>query len=133
MGDLSDFEKGKIVSAHLAGSSATKTATLLRVLRGAVSNDLSAYMNHGKTTSGEEVQWAKIDNDRNRSSYIEKDCFEKSPNYCSAGDRTTELDIHLEDPIFIKIVRRELHKSNIHGRAAIAQPLITESSAQMRK
>jgi hypothetical protein len=26
-----------------------------------------------------------------------------------------------------------LHKSNIHGRASIAKPLITESNAQMRK
>jgi hypothetical protein len=29
--------------------------------------------------------------------------------------------------------KRELHKSNIHGRAAIARSLISESNAQMRK
>jgi hypothetical protein len=62
-----------------------------------------------------------------------KDCSEKSQNYCSTGDRTAELNIHLEDPVSSKTVRRELHKSNIHGRAAIAEPLITESNAQMRK
>jgi hypothetical protein len=28
--------------------------------------------------------------------YIEKDCFEKSHNYCSTGDRTAELNIHLK-------------------------------------
>jgi hypothetical protein len=33
----------------------------------------------------EEEQWAKINTDRKRSSYIEKDCFEKSHNYCSTG------------------------------------------------
>jgi hypothetical protein len=31
--------------------------------------------------------------------YIEKDCFGKSQNYCSTGDRTAELNIHPEDPV----------------------------------
>jgi hypothetical protein len=65
--------------------------------------------------------------------YTEKDCFEKSQNYCSRGERRAELNIHLEDTVSTKTVRRELHESNIHGRAAIAKPLITESNAQMRK
>jgi hypothetical protein len=42
---------------------------------------------------------------------------------------TAELNIHREDPISTKTVRRELHKSNIHGRAAVAKPLITERVA----
>jgi hypothetical protein len=52
----------------------------------------------------------------------------------SKNDRTTaakvtpELSIHLADP-----VRRELHKSNIHGRTAISKPLITENNAKRRK
>jgi hypothetical protein len=57
----------------------------------------------------EEEQWAKINTDRKRSSYIEKDYFEKSHNYCSTVDRP-ELNIHLEDPVSTKTVRRELHK-----------------------
>jgi hypothetical protein len=44
----------------------------------------------------EEEQWVKIITDKKRSSYIE-DYFEKSQNYCSTGDRTAELNIHLED------------------------------------
>jgi hypothetical protein len=36
-----------------------------------------------------------------------------------------ELNIHLEDPVSTKTVQRELHKSSIHGRAAIAN---TESN-----
>jgi hypothetical protein len=44
-----------------------------------------------------------------------------------------ELNIHLEDPVSTKAVRRELHKSNIHCRAAIPKPLITESNAEIRK
>jgi hypothetical protein len=73
----------------------------------------------------------KINTDRKRLSHTEKGCFEISQNYCSTGDRTAELNIHLEDPASTKSVRRELHKSNIHSKAAIAKPLITESNVQM--
>jgi hypothetical protein len=45
----------------------------------------------------EEEQWVKINIDKKKSSYIEKDCFKKSQNYCSTGDRTAELNIRLED------------------------------------
>jgi hypothetical protein len=51
----------------------------------------------------------------------------------TAAQVTAELNIHLEGPVYTKTVRRQLHKSNIHGRAATAKPLITESNAQMRK
>jgi hypothetical protein len=51
MGDMSDFERGQIVGAHLAGALVTKTATLLGVSRETVSKVMSAYTNHGKTTS----------------------------------------------------------------------------------
>jgi hypothetical protein len=80
-----------------------------------------------------EEQWTKINTDRKRSSYIEKYCFEKSQNCCCTGDRIAELNIHLEDPVSTKTVRRELHKSNIHGSAAIAEPLIGGSNTQMLK
>jgi hypothetical protein len=52
-------------------------------------------------------QWVKININRKRSSCIE-DCFEKS-HYCSTGNRTAELNIHLEDPVSIKTIQRELH------------------------
>jgi hypothetical protein len=46
--------------------------------------------------------------------------------------RTTaaELNIHLEDPVSTKTVRRELHKSNNHSRAATVKHLITDSNVQ---
>ena len=47
MGDLSDFQGGQIVGAHLAGVSVTKLATLLGVSRAAVSKVMTAYTNHG--------------------------------------------------------------------------------------
>jgi IS30 family transposase len=38
MGDLSDFERRRIVRARLVGASMTKTATVLGVSRATVSN-----------------------------------------------------------------------------------------------
>ena len=54
-----------------------------------------------------------------------------SKNHRTAAAKvTTELSGHPEDNDSIKTVRRELHKSNIHGRSAIAKPLITENNAK---
>jgi hypothetical protein len=51
MGSLSNFEKGRIINACLAGASLTETAILLGVLRATVSKVMSEYTNRGKTTS----------------------------------------------------------------------------------
>jgi hypothetical protein len=51
----------------------------------------------------------------------------------TAAQVTAELNFLLEDPVSTKFVQCDLHKSNIHGRTAIAKPLITESNAQMCK
>jgi predicted transcriptional regulator len=52
MGDLSDFQRGQIVGARLAGASVTKTATLLGVSRAAVSKGYDDT-HHGRTSSAE--------------------------------------------------------------------------------
>jgi transposase len=83
-------EDRQIVGAHLAGASATKTATLLGVSRAAVSKVMLAFMNHGMTTSPKRNSGRKSTLTEKRSVYSEKDCFEKSRNYCSTGDRGTE-------------------------------------------
>jgi hypothetical protein len=44
-----------------------------------------------------------------------------------AAQMTAELHILPEDPFSTKTVRRELDKSNIHSRAAVAKPLIRET------
>jgi hypothetical protein len=51
MRDLSDFERGQSIGAHLAGASVTETAVLVGVLRVIVSKLMWAYKNHGKTKS----------------------------------------------------------------------------------
>jgi transposase len=98
---LSNFERGQIVGACLAGASVTKPATLLGVSRVTVSKVMAAYTNYGKT-SAERNSGQKSTLTEKRLSYIEKDCFEKSWNYCSTVDRTAELNIHLEDTVSTK-------------------------------
>jgi len=51
MGDFSDFQRGHIVSAHLAGASVTKTATLLGVSKSSSFQGMATYTNHGRTSS----------------------------------------------------------------------------------
>jgi hypothetical protein len=80
MGDLSDFERGQIVGARLAGASVIITATLLGVLRETVSKVMLAYSTHHGKPMSVKRNMGKVTIDRNRSLYIEKDCFEKSQN-----------------------------------------------------
>jgi hypothetical protein len=51
----------------------------------------------------------------------------------TAAQVTAELNIHLEDPVYIKTVRRELHNSTSMARLHIVEPLSAENNAQMRK
>jgi predicted transcriptional regulator len=131
MGDLSDFEIGQITGEHLAGASVKRIATLLGVSRAAGSKVMSAYTNHEKTSSAKR-------NSVGKSTFTERDRatvrrFVSKNHKTATAQVTAELNIHLEDPFSTKTVQHELHKSNIHGKAAIAKPLITESNAQMRK
>jgi hypothetical protein len=48
---IEKLETCPIVRSRLAGESVTKTATLLALSRATVSKVMSAYTNHGKTTS----------------------------------------------------------------------------------
>jgi transposase len=100
MGDLSDFEGGQIVGACLSGASVTKTATLLGVSRSTVSKVMSAYTNHGKTTSAKK-------NSGRKSTLTEiYRCMLKRivlKNHRTTAERVTaELNIHLWRPCFHK-------------------------------
>jgi transposase len=66
MGDLSDFEIGQTVGSRLVGASVAETATLFGVSRATVSVVMSAYTNHGKTTSAKK-------NSGRKSKLIERD------------------------------------------------------------
>jgi predicted transcriptional regulator len=129
MGNLSDFESGQIVGTRLPGASVTECATLLGASRATVSKVMSAYTNHGKTTSAKRNSGRKsAERDRRTLRRI------ISKNHrATAAQVIAEVNIRLEDPVPTKTVRRELHKSSFHGRTATAKPLISESNARTRK
>jgi transposase len=131
MGHLSGFEREQIVGARLAGAFVTKTATLLNVSRVTVSKVISAYTNHGKRTSAKRNIGRKSKLTK-RDRHILRRIVSRN-HIPTAAHVIAELNIYLEDPVSTKTVRRELHKSNIYGRAAIAKPLITVSNAQIRR
>jgi transposase len=112
--ELSDCERGQIVGKRLAGASVTNTATLLGVSRATISKVMSAYTNHGTTTakrnSGRKSALAGRDRRTLRKIVLKN-------HRTAAAQVTAELNIHLEDPVSTKTVRRELRKSNTHGRA----------------
>jgi len=57
-----------------------------------------------------------------------------SKNHRTTAEKVTaELNIYLEDPVSTKIVRRELHRSNIHIIAETAKRLPTESNVKRRR
>jgi len=127
MEDLSDFQRGLMVGAPLAGASVTKTATSLGVSGVAVSKVLTAYINHWKISPAERNSDGNpklSERDRQTLKKI------KSKNHrTAAANVSAEFSNHLEVPVFTKTVQRELHRSNIHSRAAIVKPLNTEYKA----
>jgi predicted transcriptional regulator len=56
---LSEFQRGQIVGAYLAGAHVNKMATLLGVSRAAV---MMAYTNHGKISSAKRNSGQKPKN-----------------------------------------------------------------------
>jgi transposase len=101
------------------------------VSRAAVSKVMTAYTNHGETSSAKK-------NSGRKPKLSERDCrtltIIVSKNRRNAAAKVTaELNIHHDDTVSIKTVQRELHKSNINGRAAIAKYLITDTKAKGRK
>jgi len=131
MGDSPEFQRGQIVGARLAGAPVIKTATLLGASRAAVSKVMTTYTNHGNTSSAKRKRGRKPKLSKRDRRTLKRTVSKKS--HTNAAKVTWELKIHLEDPVSTKIVRRELHKSNIHNRAAIVTPLTTENNAKRRK
>jgi len=92
---------------------------------------MTAYTKHGKTSSPKRNSGRNpklTDRDRRTLKKIVA-----RQHKTTATKVTAELNAHLSNTVSTKTVRRELHKANIHGRAAIAKPLITEANAKLRK
>ena len=91
MCDLSDFERGQIVGARLAGASVKKTAELFNASRAKVSKVMTAYTKHGKTSSAKRNRGAEPKVNRQRPTNIKKVCGQTAQNYRGKESRTQHL------------------------------------------
>jgi hypothetical protein len=102
MGDCPILKEDSI-GAHLAGASVTKTATLIAVLRVAVSKVMSACMNHGETTLAKR-------NSEQKLTLTERD-RRTLRRFISKSHRTTAAQVNCsrtEYSVSTKTVRCEL-------------------------
>jgi FixJ family two-component response regulator len=96
-----------------------------------MSKVMSAYTNHGKTTSEKRNSGRKSTLTERERRILRRIIL--TNHRTTAAQVTAGVNVHPEDSVSTKTDRRELHKSNIHGRAVITKPLITESNARMSK
>jgi hypothetical protein len=101
----------------------------LGLSRAAFAKVMMAYINHGKTSSAKRNSGRKpklSERVRRELKSIEY------KNHRTAASSRTRISI-LEAPLSTRTVRGEFYKSNVHGKAAITKPLITENDAKRRK
>jgi hypothetical protein len=127
MGDLSDFQRGTAFSWSVCN----QHGNFIRCIPSSSVQGHNGIHKSWKDIISYEEEWPKTKIKGKGSLYIEEDC---AKNYrITAAKVRAELNVHLEDPVSTITVLRELHKFNIHGRAAMSKPLISEQSAKRRK
>lgn len=130
MSDLSDLKRGMIIGARLAGASVSRTANLVGVSRTTVSRTLSAYTKLGKVSSAKHNSGRKSKlSDRDRR-VLKRIVARKRKTTLPVI--TSEMNTHLQNPVSMKTIQRELHAANIHGRVAIPKPLVSARNALKR-
>jgi len=99
MGDVSDFQRERIVSARVTGTSVNKTASLLDVSRAAVSRVMMAYTNHGETSSAKR-------NSSRKPKLSERDCrtlkIIVSKNHRTASVKMQQNSVFILKALFYK-------------------------------
>jgi len=102
MRDLSDFQRGQTVGPHLAGASVTKRATLPGVSTAVVSKGMTAYRNHGKTSSAKRNCGRKPKLSERDRRMLKRNV---SKNHTTTAAKVTEeLNTHLEDAVCTRTV-----------------------------
>uniref|UniRef100_A0A8C2LAS9 Uncharacterized protein n=1 Tax=Cyprinus carpio TaxID=7962 RepID=A0A8C2LAS9_CYPCA len=108
--------------ACLAGASVTLRVQLFGVLRASVYHCDCIHK-----------AWQDFISDKESKSKMNDRDYQHLQHRTAAAKVTANLNIHLEDLVSIKTDHRELHKANIHKRAATDKPLITDTNAKMQQ
>jgi hypothetical protein len=87
----------------------TKTATLSRASSGTISKIMLAYTNHGKTSAKRNSGRKSTYTERDRRTWIR---IVSKNHRTTATQVTSELNIHLEDPVSTKIIRSGVNFTN---------------------
>ena len=119
---LSDFKRSQIAGVRVAGVSVTKTAELFGVVRCTVSKVMTTFEKEGKPP-----QWSKTRRKKEKENCLIGDRWTlrrivRKDHKNTAPKITADLDDHLENPVSLKTVRKELYKVRFHERASIGKP-----------
>ena len=120
MADLSEFKRGQIVGAYMAGTSVIKIAELFGVGKCIVLKVMTVFEEEGKTSSLKQNSGRKrklSDRDHRTLRWIVRKDYKNT-----ALKIIADLNDHHKNIVSSKTVRRELHKAGFHRRAAIRKP-----------
>jgi len=119
-GDLSHFERGMIVGAHLAGASVTDSSTY-HVSRAMVSQVTSALHSKGKTSSANGNSGQK----RILQGHDIHALIARQSRRANADQLTVNFNLGSKQLVSSTTVHRELHGVGYDLRVAVPKPLIT--------
>uniref|UniRef100_A0A3B4YW54 Transposase Tc1-like domain-containing protein n=1 Tax=Stegastes partitus TaxID=144197 RepID=A0A3B4YW54_9TELE len=111
--DLSDFERGFIVGARMAGASVTRTAQLASVSIGTVAKVTSAFRATGKTSVsrvGNCGRQRTLD-DRDARALVQ---FVKKNRSATLAQVTQNLNAGRNQTVSTRTVRRQLHREGYY-------------------
>uniref|UniRef100_A0A3P8SKM5 Transposase Tc1-like domain-containing protein n=1 Tax=Amphiprion percula TaxID=161767 RepID=A0A3P8SKM5_AMPPE len=122
--DLSDFERGFIVGARMAGASVTRTAQLVGVSIGTVAKVTSAFRVTGKTSVSRVGNCGRQRtlNDRDARALVQ---FVKQNRSATLAQVTQNLNAGRNHTVSARTVRRQLHREGyykeVEGQKALGR------------
>ena len=103
MGDLTDFQRGKIAGARMTGNTIAETAQLLGISRSTVSKVMAAHKKDSKDSS----TTPKSSRSSSLSEIKTINRINRIDHKTAAGKIRAELNEHLERSVSTKIIRWE--------------------------
>lgn len=116
--DLSDFERGVIVGARIAGASVTRTAQLTGVSIGTVTKVTAAYKTLGKSSV------SRVGNCGRQRSLDERDAralvqFVKKNRSATLAQVTESVNAGRSRGVSTRTVRRQLHREGYYKEVTV--------------